>query len=345
MEKLARDKLSELGLMTIQNINQAVETLSGGQRQGVAVARAAAFGSKVIILDEPTAALGVKESRKVLELILDVRSRGMPIVLISHNMPHVFEVADRIHIHRLGQAPDGDRSEGIYDVGCRRLHDRRQGSAHGAGCRMTMTIGKSPARCGHAPAIRSAFWSPSPARPAPASPPWPTISPTPCAPSGETAEVLPMDGFHMDNAILIERGLLARKGIPETFDVRGFPRHHSRRQLADQEVLVPVFDRSREIAIASARAVSPDHRFIIVEGNYLLFNQGKWAELDGMFDYSIMLAPPIEVLEERLWARWRGYKLTEEAASAKVYGNDLPNGRLILDNRRPADVTLEIALA
>ncbi|MEK1861377.1 MAG: nucleoside/nucleotide kinase family protein, partial [Rhizobium leguminosarum] len=96
---------------------------------------------------------------------------------------------------------------------------------------------------------------------------------------------------------------------------------------------------------ASARPVSPDHRFIIVEGNYLLFSLGKWAELEGVFDFSIMLAPPIEVLEERLWARWRGYKLTEEAASAKVYGNDLPNGRLILENRRPADVTLEIALA
>lgn len=103
MDKFAREKLSELGLMTIQNINQAVETLSGGQRQGVAVARAAAFGSKVVILDEPTAALGVKESRRVLELIQDVRSRGLPIVLISHNMPHVFEVADRIHIHRLGR--------------------------------------------------------------------------------------------------------------------------------------------------------------------------------------------------------------------------------------------------
>jgi fructose transport system ATP-binding protein len=103
MEKFARDKLTELGLMTIQNINQAVETLSGGQRQGVAVARAAAFGSRVVILDEPTAALGVKESRKVLELIQQVRARGMPVILISHNMPHVFEVADRIHIHRLGR--------------------------------------------------------------------------------------------------------------------------------------------------------------------------------------------------------------------------------------------------
>ncbi len=103
MEKKAREKLTELGLMTIQNISQAVETLSGGQRQGVAVARAAAFGTKVLIMDEPTAALGVKESRRVLELILDVKRRGLPIVLISHNMPHVFEVADRIHVHRLGK--------------------------------------------------------------------------------------------------------------------------------------------------------------------------------------------------------------------------------------------------
>jgi fructose transport system ATP-binding protein len=103
MQKFARDKLSELGLLTIQDINVPVETLSGGQRQGVAVARAAAFGSNVVIMDEPTAALGVRESRRVLELILDVKKRGLPIILISHNMPHVFEVADRIHIHRLGR--------------------------------------------------------------------------------------------------------------------------------------------------------------------------------------------------------------------------------------------------
>ena len=103
METRSRQMLNDLGLLTIQNISQSVETLSGGQRQGVAVARAAAFGSKVIIMDEPTAALGVKESRRVLDLIRDVKSKGIPIVLISHNMPHVFEVADRIHIHRLGK--------------------------------------------------------------------------------------------------------------------------------------------------------------------------------------------------------------------------------------------------
>ncbi len=103
MRNDARAELSKLGLLTIQDMSQAVETLSGGQRQGVAVARAAAFGSRVIIMDEPTAALGVKESGKVLQLIRDVRDRGLPVILISHNMPHVFEVADRIHIHRLGR--------------------------------------------------------------------------------------------------------------------------------------------------------------------------------------------------------------------------------------------------
>lgn len=103
MERLAHDKLAALGLETIRDIRQPVETLSGGQRQAVAVARAAAFGSKVVILDEPTAALGVKESRKVLDLLLAVRARGVAIVLISHNLPHVFEVADRIHVHRLGR--------------------------------------------------------------------------------------------------------------------------------------------------------------------------------------------------------------------------------------------------
>lgn len=103
MQRRAREYMSSLGLSTIQDIRQPVETLSGGQRQGVAVVRAAAFGSRVIILDEPTAALGVKESRKVLDLIRAVKQRGLPVILISHNMPHIFEVADRIHIHRLGR--------------------------------------------------------------------------------------------------------------------------------------------------------------------------------------------------------------------------------------------------
>ena len=87
----------------IRSMTQAVETLSGGQRQCVAVARAAAFAQHVVIMDEPTAALGVKEGNMVLELIRRVRDKGLPVILISHNMPHVFEIADRIHVQRLGK--------------------------------------------------------------------------------------------------------------------------------------------------------------------------------------------------------------------------------------------------
>jgi fructose transport system ATP-binding protein len=103
MKNASKEHISDLGISTIQNISQAVETLSGGQRQAVAVARAAAFSSKVIILDEPTAALGVRESNQVLKLIERLRERGLPVILISHNMPQVFEVADRIQIQRLGK--------------------------------------------------------------------------------------------------------------------------------------------------------------------------------------------------------------------------------------------------
>ena len=94
--------MQELGI-GVRSMKQAVETLSGGQRQGVAVARSAAFARHVVIMDEPTAALGVKEGNLVLDLIRRVRDRGLSVVLISHNMPHVFEVADRIHVARLGR--------------------------------------------------------------------------------------------------------------------------------------------------------------------------------------------------------------------------------------------------
>ena len=103
MRREAEQAVRKLGIATLQDITQTVETLSGGQRQAVAVARAAAFGSKVVILDEPTAALGVRESGQVADLVKQLRDNGLPIVLISHDMPLVFELADRIHIQRLGR--------------------------------------------------------------------------------------------------------------------------------------------------------------------------------------------------------------------------------------------------
>jgi fructose transport system ATP-binding protein len=102
MRRQAAANMAELKI-GLRSLSQPVESLSGGQRQGVAVARAAAWATRAIFMDEPTAALGVKESAQVLELIAKVRDNGVPVVLISHNMPHVFEIADRIHIHRLGR--------------------------------------------------------------------------------------------------------------------------------------------------------------------------------------------------------------------------------------------------
>ncbi len=103
MRERAQTSVRDLGISTVQNMSVAVESLSGGQRQAVAVARAAAFGGKVVVLDEPTAALGVKESAQVLRLVESLRERGLGVILISHNMPHVWEVADRIHVQRLGR--------------------------------------------------------------------------------------------------------------------------------------------------------------------------------------------------------------------------------------------------
>jgi len=132
MRRSARAELDKLGITTLQDITQRLETLSGGQRQAVAVARAATFGTKVIILDEPTASLGVRESQQVLGLIRRLRRQGTPVILISHNMPHMFEVADRIHIQRLGRcagvvSPATTTMEEAVAImtGAKQLQDRR----------------------------------------------------------------------------------------------------------------------------------------------------------------------------------------------------------------------------
>lgn len=159
---------------------------------------------------------------------------------------------------------------------------------------------------------------------------------------GESAEILPMDGFHMDNGILAARGLLQRKGVPESFDGRGFIDIVHALKKADGEVLVPVFDRARELAINAARAIPGETRFIIAEGNYLLFRDSPWDRLDGVFDFTIFVGPPYPVLEARLRQRWLGYALPEDQIGWKLYGNDLPNGKRILENSRPADLHIDL---
>ena len=135
MKEDAGKSMANLGIATVQNMSQAVETLSGGQRQAVAVARAATFATKFVVLDEPTAALGVKETGQVLNLIRQIKEKGMPVILISHNMPNVFEVSDRIHIARLGgcagvitpKSHTPDRGRGDHD----RCHDAEEGLTSG----------------------------------------------------------------------------------------------------------------------------------------------------------------------------------------------------------------------
>lgn len=158
--------------------------------------------------------------------------------------------------------------------------------------------------------------------------------------AGEKAAVLPMDGFHMDNAVLEQKGLLARKGAPETFDVRSFLATIAAVRANDGEVLVPVFDRSRELAIASARVVPADTRIILAEGNYLLLDEAPWTQLDGAFDFSIFINPGIEELERRLLKRWHDHGYDEEAARRKAFGNDIPNAHRVVDHQRSADLVL-----
>ena len=157
----------------------------------------------------------------------------------------------------------------------------------------------------------------------------------------ERSVALPMDGFHMDNGILEARGLLPRKGAPETFDVRAFDDILRAVKKADEEVLVPVFDRSRELAIASARPIPVETRIVLVEGNYLLHEEMPWSRLAGLFDFTVFVGPSVEVLEKRLRARWVHYGLDEAGIQWKLHGNDLPNGRRIVENSRLADIALE----
>lgn len=166
----------------------------------------------------------------------------------------------------------------------------------------------------------------------------------------DVAVILPMDGYHFDNAIIESAGLLSRKGSPETFDVSGFTDVLQRiRQLpclpataVNQTdwmsgIALPVFDRKLDLARAGAEMLKPQHGIVLVEGNYLLLQESPWSELKPVFDLSIFLQVPVNVLEERLIRRWLEHDHTEEEARERAGGNDLPNARRVLENSAKAD--------
>lgn len=152
-----------------------------------------------------------------------------------------------------------------------------------------------------------------------------------------TAIVVPMDGFHYDNAILEQRGLLPRKGAPETFDVDGLAALLTRLTEQRRDVAIPLFDRELEISRAGAAIVAPAHRILIVEGNYLLLDDKPWNNLARFFDVTVAIEVTIEELEARLTQRWLKQGHDSAAARKRVLSNDLPNAKLVLSHSRPAD--------
>ena len=156
---------------------------------------------------------------------------------------------------------------------------------------------------------------------------------------GKTAALVPMDGFHIDNRILETRGLLPRKGAPETFDAAGFLTAVNRLATED-EVMIPAFDRTRDIAIAGATVVSPGKSIVVVEGNYLLLKAPPWHDLKSHWDFSVFLDVPTKELRRRLVHRWQDYGLCYESAILRAESNDLPNARLVNDQSARADAVV-----
>ncbi|MER8444435.1 nucleoside triphosphate hydrolase [Mesorhizobium sp. M1066] len=157
------------------------------------------------------------------------------------------------------------------------------------------------------------------------------------------SEVVPMDGFHYDDAVLERRGLRARKGAPETFDFAGFEALLKRIRAGEPDIAIPVFDRSMELSRAAASIVATQTKFILVEGNYLLLNEEPWSRLAPLFDFSIFVDVPRNELERRLMERWHGHGRSDEDARAWIASNDLPNIERVLARRRAADLVIGLS--
>lgn len=156
---------------------------------------------------------------------------------------------------------------------------------------------------------------------------------------GRKTVVVPMDGFHLDNGILDARGLRARKGAPETFDAPGFLRLVRALKTGD-EVFAPVFDRTRDIAIAGAVAVPAAARVVIVEGNYLMFDEDPWRDLAPLWDVSVRVDVPMPELRARLIQRWLSLNHSSTIATRRAEGNDIPNAQRVIDKALPCDFNL-----
>ncbi len=158
--------------------------------------------------------------------------------------------------------------------------------------------------------------------------------------AGIHAETVPMDGFHLDNTLLDARGLRARKGAPETFDVHGFVKLVERLK-EEEEVIYPTFDRKRDLSIAGSGMVTRSCEFAIFEGNYLLFNEPVWSSIAPLWDFSIWIETPEQIVLDRCIERWLAHGHTPEDARVRAEGNDLANARRIAMSRLRPDMIVE----
>jgi pantothenate kinase len=159
---------------------------------------------------------------------------------------------------------------------------------------------------------------------------------------GTPTEIVPMDGFHLDDSVLCARNLLTRKGAQNTFDVGGLIALLRRiRANAEDEIAAPLFDRALELSKAGALIIPPQIRVVIVEGNYLLLDCEPWSALRGLFDISVRIRAPRGVLHRRLKDRWTSFGLPDQEITSKVEGNDLPNGDLVETSSIVPDLWLD----
>ena len=155
--------------------------------------------------------------------------------------------------------------------------------------------------------------------------------------AGIKAEVVPMDGFHLDNRVLAARDMLSRKGAPETFDAIGFL-NLARRLGQAEDVVFPIFDRSHDISIAGAGVVGSSCDTVILEGNYLLFDAPVWRDLRPLWDVGVALQVSADVLQERLVARWLDHGLPQAEAERRTRENDMPNAARVEASMTPFDI-------
>jgi len=154
------------------------------------------------------------------------------------------------------------------------------------------------------------------------------------------ARGVPMDGFHLDNSLLDQRGLLERKGAETTFDGAGFV--HLMERLAGHEgnVVIPIFDRKRDLSIAGADTVSINDTVLLVEGNYLFLKEEPWFDLQKYWDETVFINPGMPTLQKRLVNRWLEHGLDKKSAGIRALSNDIPNAQNILKNSSPANILI-----